>query len=96
VSTFLTIPSETGQPPQCEEGLRTFTFEKLVPGGIAEVSPLHDPADEGAGSAGLRAWLKRGARAICLWILRETIVIMKASVIPRDCTRFQPSVILSC
>ena len=41
----LTFPSETGQPPQCEEGLRTLTFEKLVPGGIAEVSPLRDPAD---------------------------------------------------
>src|SRR4029077_6348077 len=31
--------SETGHPPRCEEGLPTLTLEKLVPGGIAEVSP---------------------------------------------------------
>ena len=39
MSTFLAIPSETGHPPRCEEGLPVFTLEKLVPGGIAEVSP---------------------------------------------------------
>jgi len=39
MSTFLAIPSETGHPPRCEEGLPIFTLEKLVPGGIAEVSP---------------------------------------------------------
>ena len=49
---LLHIPSETGQPPRCEEGLPYFTLEKLVPGGIAEVSPLHDPADEGQESPG--------------------------------------------
>ncbi len=96
MSTFLTIPSETGQPPQCEEGLRTFTFEKLVPGGIAEVSPLRDPADERQEAPGCGRGSNAGPEPICLWILRETIVIMKASVIPRDCTRFQPSMILSC
>ena len=30
---------QTGHPPRREEGLPTFTLEKLVPGGIAEVSP---------------------------------------------------------
>jgi hypothetical protein len=39
MSTFLAILSETGHPPRCEEGLPIFTLEKLVPGGIAEVSP---------------------------------------------------------
>ena len=29
----------TGHPPRREEGLPTFTLEKIVPGGIAEVSP---------------------------------------------------------
>ena len=38
VSTFLPL-GETGHPPRREEGLPTFTLEKLVPGGIAEVSP---------------------------------------------------------
>jgi hypothetical protein len=31
--------SETVHPPRREEGLPTLTLEKLVPGGIAEVSP---------------------------------------------------------
>jgi hypothetical protein len=88
VSTFLTILSETGQPPRCEEGLRTFTFEKLVPGGIAEVSPLHDPAGEGQEAPGCGRGSNAGPEPICLWILLETIVIMKASVIPRDRTCF--------
>ena len=34
VSTFL-----TGHPPRREEGLPTFTLEKLVPGGITDVIP---------------------------------------------------------
>ena len=29
----------TGHPPRWEEGLPTFTLAKLVPGGIAEISP---------------------------------------------------------
>ena len=38
VSTVLLF-ERTGHPPRREEGLPTFTLEKLVPGGIAEVSP---------------------------------------------------------
>ena len=37
VSTVLLF-EQTGHPPRREEGLPTFTLEKLVPGGIAEVS----------------------------------------------------------
>jgi len=38
VSSFLLF-ARIGHPPRREEGLPTFTLEKLVPGGIAEVSP---------------------------------------------------------
>ena len=38
-SNLSPFPSETDHPPRREEGLPTFTLEKLVPGGIAEVSP---------------------------------------------------------
>jgi hypothetical protein len=33
------IPGETVHPPRRDADLPTFTLEKLVPGGIAEVSP---------------------------------------------------------
>ena len=81
MSTVLLF-ERTDHPPRCEEGLPTFTLEKLVPGGIAEVSPLHDPADEGQEAPGCGRGSNAGPEPICLWILRETIVIMKASVIP--------------
>ena len=44
----------TGHPPRREKGLPTFTLEKLVPGGIAEVSSLPGLANEGPGASGCR------------------------------------------
>jgi len=44
----------TGHPPRREEGLPTFTLEKLVPGGIAEVSSAPGRANEGQGASDCR------------------------------------------
>ena len=78
--------SETGHPPRREEGLPTLTLEKLVPGGIAEVSPSHDRLGEGEGMPGFgpgsNPWADRGR----LWASRIIIVIIKASVIPPTVT----------
>ncbi len=75
--------SETGHPPRCEEGLPTFTLEKLVPGGIAEVSPSHGrAAGEGQATPGCRRGSNPRANCNCLWVSRIIIVIMKAGVIP--------------
>jgi hypothetical protein len=73
--------SKTGHPPRREEGLPTLTLEKLVPGGIAEVSPWHGRLGEGEGTGfgpGSNPWADQD----CLWLSRIIIVIMKASVIP--------------
>jgi hypothetical protein len=44
----------TGHPLRREEGLPTFTLEKLVPGGIAEVSSWLGRANEEQGASGCR------------------------------------------
>src|SRR5436305_9279217 len=82
VSTGLALPSETGHLPRREEGLPTFTLEKLVPGGIAEVSSGQGRASEGKGASGCGPGSSLGADRTTLWLLHENIVIIKASVIP--------------
>jgi len=82
VSTALAIPSETGHPPRREEGLPTFTLEKLVPGGIAEVRPQDGRAGEGQGAPGSGRGTNPRAGSAGLWLLLKFIVIMKAGVIP--------------
>ena len=57
-------------------------MEKLVPGGIAEVSPLYGGAGEGVGAPVCRSGSDPRADVDDIWLLREIIIIMKASVIP--------------
>src|SRR5437016_13751238 len=78
----LALPSETGHLPRREEGLPTFTLEKLVPGGIAEVRPQDGRAGEGQGAPGSGRGTNPRAGSAGLWLLLEFIVIMKAGVIP--------------
>ena len=59
-------------------------MEKLVPGGIAEVSPSDGGAGEGEGAPDCRSGSNPRAGANNLWLLRVIIVIMQANVIPYE------------
>ena len=80
VSTGLALPSETGHLPRREEGLPTFILEKLVPGGIAEVSSWQGRASEGKGTSGCGPGSSLGADPTTLWLLHENIVIIKQAL----------------
>ena len=82
VSTLLAIPSEAGYALWCAEGLPTFTLEKLIPGGIAEVRPQQGRAGEGQGAPGFRLGSNPWADCDCLWVSRIIMVIIKQGLYP--------------